>query len=141
MDYKQITKLADIMLQYGLTKLEVSEKDSTISLGRDNTAPAAHAAAPATAAQQQAPAAMEDDGPEPIFIKSPMPGTFYSATSPTAKPFVQPGSIVHANTVVCIVEAMKVMNEVKAEVDGKIIRCLVEDGAAVEYGQPMFEII
>lgn len=95
-------------------------------------APAAPAAAPA------APAKPADEGL--LTIKSPMVGTFYRSSSPEAQPFCKIGDRVNPNTVMCIVEAMKLMNEIKAEVSGTVRKILVENGQPVEYGQPLFAI-
>jgi len=100
-------------------------------------APVAAAAAPApqTAAQ---PAAAAGPPSGTIEIKSPMVGTFYRAANPESPPYVEEGDQVTADSGVCIVEAMKVFNEIKAEVEGTIVSILVENGQTVEYGQPMF---
>jgi acetyl-CoA carboxylase biotin carboxyl carrier protein len=74
------------------------------------------------------------------IVKSPMVGTFYSKSSPTSNPYVEIGSEVKKGTVLCIVEAMKLMNEIESEYDGKIVEILVKDGTPVEYGQPLFRI-
>ncbi len=74
------------------------------------------------------------------YIKSPMVGTFYRAPSPESPPYINPGDNVTENTVVCIIEAMKVMNEIQAEIRGKVLEVLVENGKSVEYGQPLFKI-
>ena len=95
-------------------------------------------AAPAPATSAAAPAAAPvAEGPE---VKSPMIGTFYRKPSPDADSYVEVGSVVEPDTVVCIIEAMKVMNEIKAEVKGTIAEVLVEDGKPVEYGQALFRI-
>lgn len=95
------------------------------------------AAASAPAAAQ---AAGGDDETGVTYIKSPMVGTFYRAGSPEAKPFVEAGSKVVENTVVCIIEAMKIMNEIQAEVKGTVVEALVENGQTVEYGQKLFKL-
>ncbi len=104
---------------------------------------AAEAPAPAAAPSPGTPAA-SPAGPEEEpgigFIKSPMVGTFYRASSPESKPFVDTGVKVQENTVVCIIEAMKIMNEIQAETKGTIIEILVESGQPVEYGQRLFKI-
>ncbi|MCG3179067.1 MAG: hypothetical protein BIFFINMI_01398 [Phycisphaerae bacterium] len=102
-------------------------------------APAVHlpAAPAAGAAAAQAAAAAQDDL---VAITSPMVGTFYAAPSPDDPPFIKTGDNVDEETVVCIVEAMKVMNEIKAEVRGTIAKILVNNGEAVEYGQPVFMV-
>jgi acetyl-CoA carboxylase biotin carboxyl carrier protein len=80
------------------------------------------------------------DEPGVQVIKSPMVGTFYRAASPDAKPFVAEGAMVTPETVVCIIEAMKLMNEIHAEVKGTVLAALVENGKSVEYGQPLFKV-
>ena len=97
------------------------------------------AATPA-AAPAAAPALAAAPPPEGTEVKSPMIGTFYRKPSPDAEPFVEVGAKVGADTVVCIIEAMKVMNEIKAEVKGTIIEVLMEEGKPVEYGQALFRI-
>ncbi len=93
------------------------------------------APAPAPAPQ---PAAPKPDDPSLIPVKSPIVGTFYRSPSPESAPFVQEGDAVRKDSVVCIIEAMKIMNEIRAEVDGRIEKVLVESGEPVEYGQPLF---
>jgi acetyl-CoA carboxylase biotin carboxyl carrier protein len=80
------------------------------------------------------------EGPNIVAIKSPMVGTFYSRTNPKAAPFVKPGDHVNPETTVCIIEAMKVFNEIPAEVRGRVVAILVEDGEAVDHGKPLFKI-
>ena len=101
------------------------------------SAPAAPAAAPAAVA---APAKSEPSASSGPTINSPMVGTFYRASAPGEKTFANVGDHVDANTTVCIIEAMKVMNEIKAETSGTIARILAEDGKPVQYGQPLFEL-
>lgn len=95
--------------------------------------PAAQAAAPSAATPVVEEANVE-------YVKSPMVGTFYRASGPDSAPYCEVGSSIAAESVLCIVEAMKVMNEIHAEVSGKIVEILVEDGQAVEYGQPLFKV-
>ena len=96
---------------------------------------APHAAAPAAPAPP--PAEAEN---ELHIVKSPIVGTFYGSPSPGASPFVSPGDHVEKGQVICIVEAMKLMNEIEADASGEIVRCLVTNGQAIEYGQPLFSI-
>ncbi len=108
-------------------------------------APAAEtvADAPAAPAAGSPPAAKPAAGEEEsgvTFIKSPMVGTFYRAASPESKPFIEPGASVSENTVVCIIEAMKIMNEIQAEAKGTVVEILVESGQPVEYGQRLFKL-
>jgi acetyl-CoA carboxylase biotin carboxyl carrier protein len=147
MDVKTITRLAEVMSQHQLTELEVDDGQMKLRMGRQGNVPVAQTpaaaneaggapaanAAPVAAANEQA-----DDAA--AQINSPLVGTFYAAPTPESAPFVSVGSVVEADTVVCIVEAMKVMNEIKAEVGGTIVKTLVSNGSAVEYGQPLFEI-
>ncbi|MBI1367826.1 MAG: acetyl-CoA carboxylase biotin carboxyl carrier protein [Planctomycetes bacterium] len=152
-DLKTLKQLIKLMTDNELSELDLRDKDEQVTLKRGATgivqqlapapmmaAPMPMAAAPAVAAGGAAPAAAKpvDDGLIPI--PSPMVGTFYAAPSPDAEAFVKVGSPVDANTVVCIVEAMKVFNEIKAEVSGTIEKMLVNTGQAVEYGQPLFMV-
>lgn len=101
----------------------------------------APAAAPATApAAPSAAAASGSDDQNALYIKSPMVGTFYRASSPESKPFVEIGAKVSETSVVCIIEAMKIMNEIQAELKGAIVEVLVENGQPVEYGQRLFKL-
>ncbi len=95
-------------------------------------------AAPTTTAL--APSASPSEDPSITFIKSPMVGTFYRAASPESKPFAEVGSVVTETSVACIIEAMKIMNEIQAEVKGTVIEALVENGQPVEYGQRLFKL-
>lgn len=146
MDFKDLKKIVDLVKENDIVEFDLQDGEFRLSTklrGSDPiyvSAPAA-AAAPAPAAPAggaaAAPAAPVADKPS---VKSPMVGTFYRAASPDADPFVKPGDVVEADSTVCIIEAMKVMNEIKAEVKGRISRVLVENAQAVEFGQPLFEI-
>ena len=149
MDIDRIKSVIDLMCERELCEFAIEEKDFKLSLKRGSPAvlmsapmmaPAtAPAAAPAAAAPATAPATpAADDKLTPI--PSPLVGTFYRAGSPDADPFVAVGSRVNKDTVVCIIEAMKVMNEIKAEASGVIKKILVENATAVQFGQPMFLI-
>lgn len=149
-DLKKLEKLINMMADNDLTEIELDDGTEKVQLKRGSasapvqvvapapapapTAAPAAASAPAPAAGAPAPAAA---GPT---IDSPMVGTFYSASNPDTPAFVKPGDSVSADTVVCIVEAMKVFNEIKAEKAGKIKSVLVENGDAVEFGQALFEL-
>ena len=102
------------------------------------------APAPQTPAPQPAPAPGAPPPPAEeagiTFVKSPMVGTFYRAPSPESKPFVEPGAVISENTVVCIIEAMKIMNEIQAETKGTVVDVLVENGQPVEFGQKLFKV-
>ncbi len=163
MDLKDIKVIVDLMKKNAVSEFEMEEGDFKIKLKRESGKPrkgetvvvqeaapmilpaaaAAPAAVPVAAATpaptSPAPAtpAPAAEGPE---VKSPMIGTFYRKPSPDADSFVEVGSVVEPETVVCIIEAMKVMNEIKAEVKGTIAEVLLEDGKPVEYGQALFRI-
>ena len=150
MDIDRIKTVIDLMREHELNEFAIEEPDFKLTLKRGGPAmmmapqmmaPAmAPAAAPAPAAAAKpapaAPAADENLTP----IPSPLVGTFYRAGSPDADPFVAVGSRVNKDTVVCIIEAMKVMNEIKAETSGVVKKILVENATAVQFGQSMFLI-
>ena len=145
MDIEKIRELVEMMDVNDLTEIKIVDGETKIELKRGSTvisAPAAVVAAPAVApaaAPAPAPAPVADAVDENLQeVTSPIVGTFYSAPAPDAAPFVKVGDQVTPDTVVCIVEAMKVMNEVKAEVSGTIKKILVENAQAVEFGQAMF---
>ena len=144
-DTKRVRELIALMAENNLSEIELVEDKSKITLKRGGAyvpaampAPMHHAPAPAhatpTAPTAPAPAPEEDFTP----IKSPMVGTFYSSANPESDAYVTIGSEVAAETVVCIIEAMKVFNEIRAEVSGTIVKILVQNGQAVEYNQPLF---
>ncbi|MGH9473494.1 MAG: acetyl-CoA carboxylase biotin carboxyl carrier protein [Terriglobales bacterium] len=126
----------------GLEEIEVQEGDLRIRVRRGVAVPSlapapASAPAPAPAAAASAPAPAEDGL---VLVRSPIVGTFYAAPSPGTPDFVRPGDTVAAGQVLCIVEAMKLMNEIEAETAGQIVQCLVNSGQPVEYGQPLFSL-
>lgn len=147
-DNKRVRDLIKLMADNDLTEIELVEDKSTIRLKRDSASvpaipmpvPAAASApahAPAPAAAPAAPAAAKTPAAGEA-IKSPMVGTFYAAAGPDSPPFVKVGSHVDKDTVVCIIEAMKVFNEIKAEMTGTIAKVLVQNGQGVEFNQPLF---
>lgn len=161
-DLKQIREIVELMAENDLTYFHSEQKGAKLELRRGSdlnavkdllknmplasAAPMTVAAAPAPMAAvapsvqaASAPAASAGDPIGPT-INSPMVGTFYRSAAPGEKPFVNVGDVVDENSNVCIIEAMKVMNEIKAEVRGTIARVLVEDGKPVQYGQPLFEL-
>ena len=146
MDIKDIRKIIELMKDNELSEFEVEEEGFRLSLRRHSgqvvqsaAPPPATAPAP-TPAAETAPSRQEvpefDDTCEPV--NSPMVGTFYRSPEPEADAFISVGDQVDEDTVVCIIEAMKVMNEIKAEVSGELVEILVENGEAVEFGQPLF---
>lgn len=145
MDIRKISQLAQVMTTHDLTEVTVETADLKLSLRRGRVVeavamPLAREAAPVTPAAAPAPSSAAAPAASFAAITSPIVGTFYLAPAPDAPPFVKPGDKVGPETVVCIVEAMKVMNEIKAETSGVIRRILVENGTPVEFGQPLFEI-
>ncbi|WP_308389631.1 acetyl-CoA carboxylase biotin carboxyl carrier protein [Acidithiobacillus sp. AMEEHan] len=153
MDIQFIRRLADLLEKSSIDEIEVVEGESKVRLSRHQVAPvAALSYAPPPAAPSVGPVSMpvadtppsvvqaEPAQPEGYMIKSPMVGTFYRAPSPEAKPFVDEGSVVKAGQTLCIIEAMKLLNEIEADVSGKILKILVANGQPVEYGEPLFII-
>ena len=146
MDFEEIRNLVKLMGEYNLTEVKIESDNCNLCFRRgDDRAPAIAAAAmPVLPQAVPAPApapAPAPKAPEPVpevTIDSPLVGTFYRSLSPDSPPFVQVGDRVKADTVLCIIEAMKVMNEVKAEKSGVIKEILIENGKPVEFGQPMF---
>lgn len=152
MDLKDIKAIIDLMKKNSITEFELERQDSKIRLkrGLNGGTPAVQYDEPAIAgpvpvlpAVGFAPAAAIAPSPAAtgeIDIKSPMIGTFYRAPSPEAGNYADIGTEVNADTVVCIIEAMKVMNEIKSEVKGVVTQVLVENGKPVEFGQPLFKV-
>ena len=143
MDLRKLKTLIDLVSESGVAELEITEGDDRVKIvNRVGAAPVV-AAAPAAA---PAPAATSESAAAPVVaedtrtINSPMVGTFYRAPSPGAKPFADVGQKVKAGDTVCIIEAMKLLNEIETEYDGVIKEILVENGQPVEFGQPLFVI-
>lgn len=147
-DVERVGELVSLMNTHDLSEIDLRQGDQRVRLRRGGdqplmTAVPAAAAQPAAPAQAAAPpAAASTPAAEPVgkSITSPMVGTFYLSSSPETAPFVKVGDQVGAETTVCIIEAMKVFNEIPAETTGKITGVLVENGAPVEYGQPLFSL-
>jgi acetyl-CoA carboxylase biotin carboxyl carrier protein len=152
MDLRKLKKLIDLVEESGIAELELTEGEEKVRISRQPAggpiqyAPAympqmMHAAPAAPAAPAAAPAApAADPAMEGHVVKSPMVGTFYRSPSPDAKPFVDVGSSVTAGDTLCIIEAMKLLNEIEADKSGVIKAILVENGQPVEYGEPLFVI-
>lgn len=151
-DLRRIDRLLRLMEKHDVQEIELRRGEARVRVRRGGL-PAASTVevrpvvgpTPAASAPMAAPA--QPTAPVPaaeetsaLYIRSPMVGTFYAAPNPEAEPYVQPGDIVGPDAIVCIVEAMKVFNEIPAEVSGKIVAVLVENGAPVEYGQPLFKV-
>jgi len=148
---QKIEELIELMKRNDLVELEIVDGDSKIHLKRPQAQPPSVTALPlVTPAVSQAagvpvPVSPEvrptgDETEEFVEIKSPIVGTFYSAPSPDSEPYIEVGSEVEPETVVCIVEAMKVMNEIKAQLTGTVTQIMVSNGQAVEYGQVLFRV-
>jgi acetyl-CoA carboxylase biotin carboxyl carrier protein len=151
MDLRKLKKLIDLVQESGVAELEITEGEERVKIVRGGqvevvpvaASPAAAvvpaAAAPAPATQVPAPPAAPA-APEGHVVKSPMVGTFYRAASPDAEPFAEVGDTVKSGQTICIIEAMKLMNEIEADHDGVIKAILVENGQPVEYGEPLIVI-
>lgn len=160
MDLKQIKQIIDLMKRSELTEFAVEEEGFKLKICRGANgapvvtssagltapypavpeAPAASSAAAAATLASPSPTGGDREEPGIIYIKAPMVGTFYRAPSPESPPFVEVNAKVSENSVVCIIEAMKIMNEIQAEVKGTVVEILVENGQPVEYGQRLFKI-
>ena len=156
MDLRKLKTLIDLVSESNISELEITEADGKVRIVKSDpaaavavqpvyaaapAAPVVHAAAPVTApaAAAAAPAAAAPAETGHI-VKSPMVGTFYRASSPNAKPFADVGQTVKEGEAICIIEAMKIMNEIEADKSGTITKILCENGQAVEFGQPLFII-
>jgi acetyl-CoA carboxylase biotin carboxyl carrier protein len=156
MDLRKLKKLIDLVEESGIAELEITEGEEKVKIVKSGSgaksavmvaasaplaAPPAVPAAvappviPVAAAQTEAPAGLEGH-----MVKSPMVGTFYRAPAPGAKPFVEVGDTVKAGQAICVIEAMKLMNEIEADKDGVIKAIMVENGQPVEYGEPLMMI-
>ena len=153
MDLRKLKTLIDLVAESGIAEIEVTEGEDKVRIVKHAQtvvaapapapAPALVAATPPPASSAPQEAAMPAPGNEPApghLVKSPMVGTFYRSPSPGAKPFVELGQAVKAGDTLCIIEAMKLLNEIEAEVDGEVKEILAENGQPVEYGQPLFVI-
>ena len=150
MDLRKLKTLIDLVSESAISELEVTEAEGKVRIVKATpvttvmmpaaspmVAPMTAAGAAAASAPVAAPAA---ELPKGHVVKSPMVGTFYRASSPGAKPFVEVGSTVKEGETICIIEAMKILNEIEADKSGTVTRILGENGQAVEYGQPLFVI-
>ncbi len=154
MDIRKVKKLIELLEESGISEIEITEGEESVRISRHGQAapppawawappappaPAAAPAAPAAApdAPAAAPAEPEEEG---YVVTAPMVGTFYAASSPGSPPFVQVGDRVHPGDTLCIIEAMKMMNQIEAEVSGIIKSIRVQNGEPVEYGQVLFVV-
>ena len=153
MDLRKLKTLIDLVSESNISELEITEAEGKVRIVKGSVAvaqalpvtpvvlPAATvAAAPAGPATAPAPAAAAPQAPTGHIVKSPMVGTFYRASSPSAKPFAEVGQAVKEGQAVCIIEAMKIFNEIHADCSGVITKVLLENAQPVEYGQVLFEV-
>jgi acetyl-CoA carboxylase biotin carboxyl carrier protein len=150
MDLRKLKKLIDLVQESGITELEVTEGEEKVKIVKQGAAPAsapamytvaaaaANAAAVTSSAEPLLPAAPAE--PEGAVVKAPMVGTFYRSASPGSKAFVELGQAVEVGDPLCIIEAMKLMNEIESDAAGVVKAILVENGQPVEYGQPLFVV-
>ena len=143
MDIRKVKKLMELLEESGMSEIEIKEGEESVKISRYGNSPApSH-----SFVQQQAPTSLPPVVAAPVIadepstvgqsLTSPMVGTYYSAPSPTAKPFVTIGQHVKQGDTIGIVEAMKIMNQIEAEQSGTVLQILVKDGEAVEFGQPL----
>ncbi len=153
MDLRKLKTLIDLVSDSNVSELEITEAEGKVRIVKSSgavvqayapaplvAAAAPLAAAPMAAAPAAAPAPAAAEVAAGHAVKSPMVGTFYRSSSPGAKPFVEVGSTIKAGDTICIVEAMKILNEIEADKSGTVTQILCENGQAVEYGQPLFII-
>jgi acetyl-CoA carboxylase biotin carboxyl carrier protein len=151
MDIRKVKKLIELLEESGVAEIEIHEGEESVRISRQGAAPAAApmpypmmppapAAAPSAAPAPAAEAPAEAAIPEGHAVNSPMVGTFYRAPSPGASAFVEVGSRVNVGDTLCIIEAMKMLNQIEADQAGKVTARLVENGQPVEFGQPLFVI-
>ncbi len=151
LELKRVRELIDLMIKNDLVEIEVVDGDSKVLLKRPQPTHApvmmqtpvvssAGGVIVGGAPVEQIQQAAEEESDDLVEITSPIVGTFYASPSPDSKPFVKSGSHLDEDTVVCIIEAMKVMNEIKAQMDGTIVEVLCKAGQAIEFGQPLFKV-
>jgi acetyl-CoA carboxylase biotin carboxyl carrier protein len=140
MDLRKLKKLIDLVQESGIAELEITEGEEKVKIVKGGEAAAATAAPPPASPIVLAPQAPVAESAPPLghVIKAPIVGTFYRASAPAANPFVEIGQSVKEGQTVCIIEAMKLMNEIEADAAGVVKAILVENGQPVEYGQPLF---
>ena len=140
---KEIEELVEILSQENLTEIEVERKDVRIRIRRELpslSSPNPVASSDTVKSSEVVVEIPVGESSRFLTVTSPIVGTFYRAPSPDADPYVEEGDLVKRGQVICIVEAMKLMNEIESETDGRVVKILIESGAAVEYGQPLYLI-
>ena len=149
MDIRKVKKLIELLEESGISEIEISEGEESVRISRypkpGTVTTTAAPAAPAPASAPAAPTAAAAAAPAPPPVRgqqvtAPMVGTFYSGPAPGAKPFVEIGTEVKPGDTLCVIEAMKMMNQIESEFAGRVVSILVENGSPVEFGQPLFVI-
>ena len=146
MNLKELKEMINLMKEHGLTELEIEKDDFKIKLKKSNGNEVSQEEAqiftkrPEARSQTPEPQAERTPPANEVIIRSPMVGTFYSSPAPDQAPYVGAGTTIAPDDVLCIVEAMKLMNEIKSEVRGKIMEVLVQNGTPVEFDQPLFRV-
>ena len=148
MDIRKIKKLIELLEESGLAELEISEGEESVRIARYTQGPHAVTQGPPAVMQAQAapaqaaapPAAAPAEQHDENLVTAPMVGTFYASPAPGAKPFVEIGQEVRVGQVLCVIEAMKMMNQIESERAGKVVAVLAKNGEPVEFGQPLFAI-
>ena len=147
MDLRKLKTLIDLVSESNISELEITEADGKVRIVKSDPAgatPTQYAPAPAIAAAPAAPPVAAEPPAAPVetghAVKSPMVGTFYRSANPGSKPFAEVGDTIKEGDPICIIEAMKIMNEIEADKSGRVARILCENGQAVEFGQPLFII-
>jgi oxaloacetate decarboxylase alpha subunit len=144
MNIKEIKEMINLMNENNLAELEIEKEGTRIKIKKASTQPEVLPSVIIEKTTKEPPAQIKEEEktpsslPNTVEIKSPMVGTFYRAPAPEAPPYVEVGSIIEPGQVICIIEAMKLMNEIKSEIKGKILEILVENAEPVEFGQPLF---
>jgi acetyl-CoA carboxylase biotin carboxyl carrier protein len=148
MDIRKVRKLIELLKQSDIAELEIREGEESVRISRQGSGvsprmtsvPSSPQGVGTESAAILVPSAIVDDEPEENLVRSPMVGTFYRAPSPGSKPFVQEGDKVESGDVLCIIEAMKILNQIECEKKGTVKKILVENGQPVEYNQPLLVI-
>jgi len=149
MDIRKVKKLIELLEESGIAELEIREGEESVRISRGSahapapvqyTPPQEPGSAPARAPEAAHAEPQAEEQPSGHVVESPMVGTFYSASSPSSAPFVEVGQQVKAGDTICIIEAMKILNQIEADVSGTVKAILVENGSPVEFGQPLMII-
>jgi len=139
MELEDLKGLIELLKETDITELQIEKNGSKVKIKREKLLSSIELSKPVVA-QEKPSSEISEENQRLITVTSPIVGTFYRASSPEAEPFVQVGSKVKKGQVLCIIEAMKLMNEIESEVEGVVVRILIENGQSVEYGEPLFLI-